>query len=284
MTRQFQEPTLFSNVANTFINHMVYISIFVSTFDPSFGVRLCRMQLPIQHDIFNHQCVCNNLLKHLLTQLYIPINFILGHDCDLVPNLSTRLRESVLHRSRVHINYFQVFIMVFQSHCCYNVVGTPFIFLADGLPSRGLVQRMACDGGEHLSLPAGATTLERFMVEDEQEDPCAICIKDFNSGDNAARLPCSHVFHPDCILQWFVQKTDELPSREMVQRMTCDGGEHSLPAGAMALKRFLIQDEQEDPCAICIKDFNSGDNAARLPCSHVFHPDCILQWFVQKKA
>ncbi|RZB53600.1 hypothetical protein D0Y65_049505 [Glycine soja] len=66
---------------------------------------------------------------------------------------------------------------------------------------------MACDGGEHLSLPAGATTLERFMVEDEQEDPCAICIKDFNSGDNAARLPCSHVFHPDCILQWFVQKS-----------------------------------------------------------------------------
>ncbi|RZB53601.1 hypothetical protein D0Y65_049506 [Glycine soja] len=166
---------------------------------------------------------------------------------------------------------------------------------------------MACDGGEHLSLPAGATTLERFMVEDEQEDPCAICIKDFNSGDNAARLPCSHVFHPDCILQWcleyclnnfvtpllkvflkmaslidtmgtpFFFQADELPSREMVQRMTCDGGEHSLPAGAMALKRFLIQDEQEDPCAICIKDFNSGDNAARLPCSHVFHPDCILQ-------
>ncbi|XP_028214494.1 uncharacterized RING finger protein P32A8.03c-like [Glycine soja] len=160
MTRQFQEPTLFSNVANTFINHMVYISIFVSTFDPSFGVRLCRMQLPIQHDIFNHQC----------------------------------------------------------SHCCYNVVGTPFIFLADGLPSRGLVQRMACDGGEHLSLPAGATTLERFMVEDEQEDPCAICIKDFNSGDNAARLPCSHVFHPDCILQWEKQNAEKKKSQNIDHR------------------------------------------------------------------
>ena len=91
MTRQFQQPTLFSDVANK-INHMVYISIVVTTFDPSSAARHCRLQLPLQHDIFNHLYACNDLLQELLTQLYIPMNFILDHDCDQVPNIiSTRL-------------------------------------------------------------------------------------------------------------------------------------------------------------------------------------------------
>ena len=207
MAQQFQEPPLFSHVANTCINHVVYITIILTSFDPSSAAEVCRMQSPpIERDIFNHPSICHDILRQLLAYSFVPINFYIGQDCDLIPNLSTRLCESVLQRSGVHINYFQVFITVFQTHCCYNVVGTPFFFQADELPSREMVQRMTCDGGEH-SLPAGAMALKRFLIQDEQEDPCAICIKGFNSGDNAARLPCSHVFHPDCILQWFVQKS-----------------------------------------------------------------------------
>ncbi|KHN29410.1 E3 ubiquitin-protein ligase RLIM [Glycine soja] len=148
MTRQFQQPTLFSDVANK-INHMVYISIVVTTLDPSSAARHCRLQLPLQHDIFNH---------------------------------------------------------LFQTS--FQQVGTPFFSIADELPSRELVQRMACDGGDQTFFAFGGNgTQKRFMVQNEEEDPCAICINAFNSGDNAARLPCSHVFHPNCILQWFVQKS-----------------------------------------------------------------------------
>ena len=31
-------------------------------------------------------------------------------------------------------------------------------------------------------------------------------------------------------------------------------------------------------CVICLEDFENGDNAIFLPCIHLFHKDCILNW------
>ena len=35
-------------------------------------------------------------------------------------------------------------------------------------------------------------------------------------------------------------------------------------------------------CAICLFDFENGDGVATLPCSHLFHTDCISSWLRQK--
>nr|KYP50788.1 E3 ubiquitin-protein ligase RLIM [Cajanus cajan] len=62
---------------------------------------------------------------------------------------------------------------------------------------------MASEGGKY-SLPAGSTSLERLKVKDDKKENCVICLKELNSGDDAARLPCCHVCHYHCILEWFV--------------------------------------------------------------------------------
>ena len=36
----------------------------------------------------------------------------------------------------------------------------------------------------------------------------------------------------------------------------------------------------EKSCPICTKDFNNDFVA--LPCSHIFHSECILKWFEKK--
>ncbi|TKY65526.1 zinc finger protein [Spatholobus suberectus] len=79
------------------------------------------------------------------------------------------------------------------ARCYHNVVNTPSFFHAEQVPSSQLVRIMACEGGEH-PLPAGAATLQRFQVQDE-EDNCVICLQKFKSDDDAARLPCSHGVH-----------------------------------------------------------------------------------------
>ena len=36
--------------------------------------------------------------------------------------------------------------------------------------------------------------------------------------------------------------------------------------------------EKEEKCVICLEDIESGSEAACLPCSHVYHQNCILKW------
>ena len=40
----------------------------------------------------------------------------------------------------------------------------------------------------------------------------------------------------------------------------------------------MQQNEGDDICAVCLSDINEKDNY-KLECSHVFHTDCIVNWF-----
>jgi hypothetical protein len=49
----------------------------------------------------------------------------------------------------------------------------------------------------------------------------------------------------------------------------------------------IISEEQigtgeENLCAICRDIFHVGERAKRLPCSHIYHEECILDWFLHK--
>lgn len=47
--------------------------------------------------------------------------------------------------------------------------------------------------------------------EDNSEDACAICLDEFESGDEIRSLPCHHEFHCDCIDPWLVRKSSTCP-------------------------------------------------------------------------
>ncbi|KAM3589868.1 hypothetical protein VKS41_000722 [Umbelopsis sp. WA50703] len=36
--------------------------------------------------------------------------------------------------------------------------------------------------------------------------------------------------------------------------------------------------DQLQPCAICTEDYVPQEEALKLPCSHIFHQDCIVPW------
>lgn len=42
--------------------------------------------------------------------------------------------------------------------------------------------------------------------------------------------------------------------------------------------------EDGDLCAICLGEFAEGDLVCPLPCSHVFHPECIQEWLVKRNS
>lgn len=56
------------------------------------------------------------------------------------------------------------------------------------------------------------------------------------------------------------------------------------PASEDQLKnipQIVITQEEVDKnaqCAICMEDFNLNENAKKLPCKHLFHEPCVVEW------
>ncbi|MCL7023302.1 hypothetical protein MKW94_010044 [Papaver nudicaule] len=40
-------------------------------------------------------------------------------------------------------------------------------------------------------------------------------------------------------------------------------------------------EEHKDECSICWKEFKNGISISELPCFHVFHTKCIVNWFAR---
>ena len=43
-------------------------------------------------------------------------------------------------------------------------------------------------------------------------------------------------------------------------------------------KKYSKIDETKEMCAICVDEFEDGEDVRILPCSHIFHSKCIDEW------
>ena len=46
------------------------------------------------------------------------------------------------------------------------------------------------------------------------------------------------------------------------------------------LQQITLEQSPGTSCAICLDDFNRGDNVKRFACSHIFHTPCIDRWIL----
>eukprot|EP00933_Yihiella_yeosuensis_P054191 TRINITY_DN5257_c0_g2_i1.p1 TRINITY_DN5257_c0_g2~~TRINITY_DN5257_c0_g2_i1.p1 ORF type:complete len:299 (-),score=66.30 TRINITY_DN5257_c0_g2_i1:235-1131(-) len=58
------------------------------------------------------------------------------------------------------------------------------------------------------------------------------------------------------------------------QPATSKAALHTLPEIRVAEKDL----DQVATCCICLNSFRMGDKAMRVPCGHIYHPDCIKEW------
>ncbi|MBA0762273.1 hypothetical protein Gotri_011912 [Gossypium trilobum] len=103
--------------------------------------------------------------------------------------------------------------------------------------------------------------IEKVKVEAGDEEKCMICLEEVEVGFEASQMPCSHVFHDDCIKKWLKQTT-ESSIKEMIEKVKVEAGD-------------------EEKCMICLEEVEVGFEASQMPCSHVFHDDCIKKWLKQ---
>ena len=73
------------------------------------------------------------------------------------------------------------------------------------------------------------------------------------------------------------------------QLMQQDSNSHGAPPASkkvvkdLPLVALTSEDLEalDDECPVCKDTFDVGDQVKRLPCSHFFHPGCILPWLEQ---
>lgn len=78
--------------------------------------------------------------------------------------------------------------------------------------SDQMIQRVtneSMDGYEVRPVPAAKSIiegLERVSLDDSEDakESCVICMECFEDGVQAIRLPCSHIFHENCSVQWLM--------------------------------------------------------------------------------
>ena len=60
---------------------------------------------------------------------------------------------------------------------------------------------------DKLPNPIIIDEIELKKIKENNHDKCVICLEDFAINDKIINLECSHLFHNDCILKWFVYKS-----------------------------------------------------------------------------
>lgn len=71
---------------------------------------------------------------------------------------------------------------------------------------------------EKMAVCASEDTIAKLPVntfqgglEQNDDAQCQICLDDFSCGDKLHTLPCSHVFHAECVAEWLKEKSCSCP-------------------------------------------------------------------------
>ncbi len=91
------------------------------------------------------------------------------------------------------------------------------------------------------------------------------------------------------------QRQERLARQELIQSILRQLQElqldvrHQIPLGQEETERLPKRQYQPgkdtcETCAICVDDFTEEDVVRLLPCSHVFHPQCIDEWLINHSS
>ncbi|PQP99509.1 hypothetical protein Pyn_14500 [Prunus yedoensis var. nudiflora] len=101
-------------------------------------------------------------------------------------------------------------------------------------------------------------------------------------------MPTEHIFDEAISLSDMVEFSLVLPSLDDQQDLNLNlRPKPASQASVEALEKLVFDvgvhgsSESESFCVVCLENMLSGDRVTRMPCFHIFHGDCIVEWLKQ---
>merc|ERR1711991_964886 len=123
--------------------------------------------------------------------------------------------------------------------------------------------------------PATEESTLANLMECEVVHPveCAVCFDELCIGDIGTELPCSHIFHKDCVTPW-LERHATCPS--------CRGPLHSVDASWNQSSMTESTKRYPPVCGFATKAghqcmTNTG-SVRKLTCGCVWHVECLSNW------
>ncbi|KAJ9166944.1 hypothetical protein P3X46_021633 [Hevea brasiliensis] len=100
------------------------------------------------------------------------------------------------------------------------------------------------------------------------------------------QLASSHESSRDLLFPLLVLMGDEDDASMMTELATDDGDPQTQPANAEFVERLETVKIEESglECSICLDQLSIGSEGRRLPCSHLYHGNCIEEWLKKSKT
>lgn len=85
--------------------------------------------------------------------------------------------------------------------------------------------------------------------------------------------------------------TDNSDLNRIINELALERSTHRPPASTVALNKLKsicygdsCSEKVADDCPICQAEYKPGDELVKLPCSHDYHKDCVLQWLKERDS
>ena len=70
----------------------------------------------------------------------------------------------------------------------------------------------------------------------------------------------------------------------MIYKSSKESADDTLSTPADHSEGHHDDEDDDDCCVICFAPFENGDRVGRLPCTHIFHVDCLKVWLQRKNS
>jgi len=159
---------------------------------------------------------------------------------------------------------------------CFALVALPLMMSVAVFPARWQpllnLHVIITSATIHCGILLVINTVSDPRAEDEtcQRSPCGEA-RNINVSDSWLFINCM------CSMAWFYTNLFWRP-------WPADAEPQPKPRVDSFTVRDVISECGDAPCAICLEDFSVDCTAARLPCDHVFHDDCVRRWFSRGRS